>query len=470
MTYFLTEDFLLQTKTARELYHNHAAKMPIYDYHCHIRPEEIAEDKKFENLTQIWLYGDHYKWRAMRTNGIDEKYITGSASDYEKFEKWAQTVPYCLRNPLYNWAHMELKKPFGVIGKLLNSDNAKEIYNICSEKLRTEEFSCRNIIRKANVKVICTTDDPVDSLEYHQRIKADGFEVGVFPAWRPDKGMAVEDISALNKWIDKLAEVADMDISDYLSYLNAIKKRHEYFHENGCRISDHGIETAYSENYTESEIKTIFDRIRAGSELNLSQQLKFKSAMMYEFALMDAESGWVQQLHFGAIRNNSSRMFKTLGADSGFDSIGDFEIARPLAKFLDRLDIDNKLPKTILYNLNPRDNELMATMLGNFQDGSTAGKMQWGSGWWFLDQKDGMEKHMNALSNMGLLSRFVGMLTDSRSFLSYSRHEYFRRIICNILGNDVENGLLPGDMKLLGRMVEDICFNNAKNYFPLEID
>ncbi|NIA17354.1 MAG: glucuronate isomerase, partial [Planctomycetes bacterium] len=429
MTYFLTENFLLQTKTARELYHNNAAKIPIYDYHCHISPAEIAEDKKFENLTQIWLYGDHYKWRAMRTNGIDEKYITGNAGDYEKFEKWAQTLPYCLRNPLYHWAHLELKKPFGITEKLLNSDSAREIYDTCSEKLRTEEFSCRNIIRKANVKVICTTDDPVDSLRHHQKIKADGFEVRVFPAWRPDKGMAVEDISALNKWIDKLQEVADTDISDYLSYLNAIKKRHDYFHENGCRISDHGIKTAYAENYTDSEIKAIFDRIRTGNELNLSERLKFKSAMMYEFALMDADSGWVQQLHFGALRNNNSRMFKTLGADTGFDSIGDFKIAVPLAKFLDRLDINNKLPKTILYNLNPRDNELMATMLGNFQDGSTAGKMQWGSSWWFLDQKDGIEKHIDTLSNMGLLSRFVGMLTDSRSFLSYSRHEYFRRIL-----------------------------------------
>ena len=470
MTYFLTEDFLLQTETARELYHNNAAKMPIYDYHCHISPAEIAEDKKFENLTQIWLRGDHYKWRAMRTNGIDEKYITGSAGDYEKFEKWAQTVPYCLRNPLYHWTHLELKKPFGITGKLLNPDTAGEIYDICSEKLQSDDFSCRNIIRKANVKVICTTDDPVDSLRYHQRIKADGFEVRVFPAWRPDRGMAVEDIPALNRWIDKLQAVADTDISDYPSYLDALKKRHDYFHENGCRISDHGIETAYAENYTDSEIKAIFDTIRAGNELDLPQQLKFKSAMMYEFALMDADPGWVQQLHFGALRNNNSRMFRTLGADMGFDSIGDFEIARPLAKFLDRLDINNKLPKTILYNLNPRDNELMATMLGNFQDGSVAGKMQWGPGWWFLDQKDGIERHIDVLSDMGLLSRFVGMLTDSRSFLSYSRHEYFRRILCNMLGNDVENGLLPKDMQLLGGMVRDICFSNAENYFPLKID
>jgi glucuronate isomerase len=470
MADFLTEDFLLQTETARLLYHNHAAKMPIYDYHCHIAPQQIAEDKRFENLTQIWLYGDHYKWRAMRTNGVNEKYITGDASDYEKFKKWAQTVPYTLRNPLYHWTHLELKKPFGITGKLLNADTAKEIYEKCSSMLKTDEFSCRNIIRKANVKVICTTDDPIDSLEHHQKIKSDGFEVSVYPTWRPDKGMAVENISALNVWIDKLAEIADVDITDYRSYLDAIQERHNYFHQNGCRISDHGIETAYALDYTENEIKKIFNKIRANDELDLNEQLKFKSAMLYEFALMDAQAGWVQQFHFGALRNNNSRMFKKLGADTGFDSIGDFEIAKSLSKFLDRLDTNNKLAKTILYNLNPRDNELMATMLGNFQDGSVAGKMQWGSGWWFLDQKDGMEKQINALSNLGLLSRFIGMLTDSRSFLSYSRHEYFRRILCNILGNDVEGGLLPNDMKLLGQMVENICFNNAKDYFLLEIN
>jgi glucuronate isomerase len=406
----------------------------------------------------------------MRTNGVSEKYITGDASDYEKFEKWAQTVPYTLRNPLYHWTHLELKKPFGITGKLLNADTAKEIYVKCSSMLKTDEFSCRNIIRKANVKVICTTDDPIDSLEHHQKIKSDGFEVSVYPTWRPDKGMAVENISALNVWIDKLAEIADVDITDYRSYLDAIQERHNYFHQNGCRISDHGIETAYAEDYTENEIKKIFNKIRANDELDLNEQLKFKSAMLYEFALMDAQAGWVQQFHFGALRNNNSRMFKKLGADTGFDSIGDFEIAKSLSKFLDRLDTNNKLAKTILYNLNPRDNELMATMLGNFQDGSVAGKMQWGSGWWFLDQKDGMEKQINALSNLGLLSRFIGMLTDSRSFLSYSRHEYFRRILCNILGNDVEGGLLPNDMKLLGQMVENICFNNAKDYFCIDIE
>ena len=468
MTDFLTEDFLLQTETARILYHEYAAKIPIYDYHCHISPVEIAEDKQFENLTQIWLYGDHYKWRAMRTNGIDERYITGNAGDREKFEKWAQTVPYTLCNPLYHWTHLELKRCFG-IDKLLNPQTAGEIYDRCSRMLRTPGFSCRNIIRKANVEIICTTDDPIDTLEHHQKIKTDGFEVKVFPAWRPDKGTAVEDIPALNAWIDRLQEAADTDISDYTSYLEAIKRRHDYFHENGCRISDHGVETAYAEDYTENEIRAIFDKIRTSNELNFPEQVKFKSAMLAEFALMDHEKGWVQQFHFGALRNSNTRMLKTLGPDTGFDSIGDIEIAKPLAKFLDRLDCDNKLAKTIVYNLNPRDNEVIAAMIGNFQDGSVPGKIQFGSAWWFLDQKDGIERQINALSNMSLLSRFVGMVTDSRSFLSYSRHEYFRRILCNILGNGVENGEIPEDMNLLRCMVEDICFNNAAEFFDIPV-
>jgi len=467
---FLSEDFLLQTQTAKLLYHEHAERMPIYDYHCHIPAQQIAYDHQFENLTQAWLYGDHYKWRAMRTNGINEKYCTGNADDWEKFEKWAQTVPYCMRNPLYHWTHMELKKPFGITNKLLNPDTARQIYDTCSEMLRTSDFSCRNIIRQANVKAICTTDDPTDTLEHHQKIKADGFEVKVFPTWRPDKAMAIDDNKKLNAWIDKLQEIVGIDIRDYPSYLNAIRIRHDYFHENGCRISDHGIETAYAEDYTENEIKAIFDKIRIRKKLDLSEQLKFKSAMLFELALMDFQSGWVQQFHLGALRNNNTRMLNILGADTGFDSIGDFTIAVPLAKFLDKLDSKNQLAKTILYNLNPRDNELIATMMGNFQDAATPGKMQWGSAWWFLDQKDGMEKQINTLSNLGLLARFVGMLTDSRSFLSYSRHEYFRRILCNILGNDIENGLLPSDMKFLGQMVEDICFNNAANYFPMKID
>ncbi|HUU18046.1 MAG TPA: glucuronate isomerase [Sedimentisphaerales bacterium] len=467
---FLTEDFLLQTETAKILYHEHAKKMPIYDYHCHLPADQIAADHRFENLTQAWLYGDHYKWRAMRANGIAEKYITGDANDYEKFEKWAQTVPYCIRNPLYHWTHLELKNPFGVKDKLLGPETAKEIYETCSEMLRTPEFSVRNIMRKANVKLVCTTEGPLDSLEHHKKIRADGFEIKVHTAFRPDKAMAVEDITDLNVFIDKLETLCDMEIDNFHLYIEAIRKRHDYFHENGCRLSDHGLDTAYAEDYTEKEIEKIFDRIRSGKDLDLSQRLKFKSAMMFEFALIDYESGWVQQLHLGALRNNSTRMFKAIGPDIGCDSIGDLQISQPLSKFLDQLDTNNTLPKTILYNLNPRDNALCATMVGNFQDGPVPGKMQYGSAWWFLDQKDGMEEQMNVLSNMGLLSRFVGMLTDSRSFLSYPRHEYFRRILCNMLGNDVEAGLLPNDLDLLGKMVEDISFNNAKKYFPMELD
>jgi len=466
---FIHDDFLLQTETAKYLYHQHAAKMPIYDYHCHLPVQQVAEDVKFENITQAWLYGDHYKWRAMRTSGVDERYCTGDASDWEKFQIWAKTVPSCLRNPLYHWTHMELKKPFGISDKLLCPETAREIYDRCNELLKSPKFSARGIMRQMNVKLVCTTDDPTDDLRHHKKIAADGFEIKVYPAWRPDKGMAAENIKALNEWICKLQQAADMEIKNFDSYVEALRKRHDYFHAGGCRLSDHGIETAYAADFTGSEIGKIFAKIQKGKNLDTEEMLKFKSAMMYEFALMDAEKGWAQQLHLGALRDTNTRMFKTLGPNTGFDSIGDFEIAKPLAKFLDRLDLQNKLPKTILYNLNPRDNELLATMIGNFQDGSVPGKMQFGSGWWFLDQKDGMAKQINALSNMGLLSRFIGMLTDSRSFLSYPRHEYFRRVLCNILGNDVEAGLVPKDLKLLGQMVEDISYNNAKNYFGMAV-
>jgi glucuronate isomerase len=469
-TQFLTENFLLETETARNLYHEHAENMAIYDYHCHLPADQIAADHRFENLTQAWLYGDHYKWRAMRANGTAEKYITGKADDYDKFEKWAQTVPYCIRNPLYHWTHLELKRAFGIKDKLLGPESAREIYESCSEMLRSPEYSVRNIMRKANVKLVCTTEGPLESLEYHKKIRADGFEIKVHTAFRPDKAMAAEDITALNVFIDKLEEICDMEIANFHFYIEAIRRRHNYFHENGCRLSDHGLDTAYAEDYTEKEIEKIFTKIRSGKDLDLAECLKFKSAMMFEFALLDYESGWVQQLHLGALRNVSTRMFNALGPDTGCDSIGDLEIAGPLSKFLNRLDKGKKLPKTILYNLNPKDNAVCATMAGNFQDGSVPGKMQYGSAWWFLDQKDGMTEQMNVLSNMGLLSRFVGMLTDSRSFLSYPRHEYFRRILCNMLGNDVETGLLPDDMDLLGGIVEDICFKNAKNYFPMKLD
>ncbi len=467
MKTFMDKNFLLQTETAQELYHHHAAKMPIFDYHCHVPPKDIAEDRKFENLTQIWLYGDHYKWRAMRSNGIEERYCTGDASDWEKFEKWAETVPYTIRNPLYHWTHLELERFFG-IEKILSPETAKEIWEECNLKLQSPEYSVRNIIRMANVQTICTTDDPVDSLEYHRQIKESGFEVNVMPAWRPDKAMAVENTESFNAYLDKLAGVAGVQILTYNDFMNALLERHRFFHENGCRLSDHGLETIVAEEYTEKEIRDIFEKIRGGFHLKEIEVLKFKSAMLFEFGIMDHARGWTQQYHLGALRNNNSRFFKVLGPDTGFDSIGDFEIARPLSKFLDRLDQNNQLAQTILYNLNPRDNELIATMIGNFQDGSVPGKMQFGSGWWFLDQKGGMENQINALSNLGLLSRFVGMLTDSRSFLSYIRHEYFRRILCNLLGNDIENGELPNDLEMIGKMVEDISFNNAKSYFKFE--
>jgi glucuronate isomerase len=464
---FIHDDFLLQTKTARLLYHEHAERMPIYDYHCHLPPGQIADDITFENLMQAWLRDDHYKWRAMRTNGVAERYCTGDAPDYEKFEKWAQTVPAAIRNPLYHWTHLELKRYFG-IDEMLDGRSARRIYDAAGEMLRTPEFSACNIMRKMNVKVVCTTDEPTDTLEHHRRIADDGFEIRVAPAWRPSRGMAVENVDLLNDWIDQLARSADVEIRNFQTYLDAFRKRHDYFHQMGCRISDHALETVFAEDYTQAQIDSIFLKIRARKPLDQAEQLKFKSAMLYEFGLMDHEKNWVQQYHLGAIRNNNYRLFKKLGCDTGLDSIGQFEIARPLAKLLDRLDTTHQLAKTILYNLNPADNEVMASMIGNFQDGSVPGKMQYGSAWWFLDQKDGMEKQINALSSLGLLSRFIGMTTDSRSFLSYCRHEYFRRILCNLIGRDVENGEIPSDMKLLGDMVENICFNNARDYFGIE--
>jgi glucuronate isomerase len=461
---FLDDNFLLQTKTAEYLYHEHAKKMPIIDYHNHLIPQQIAENRKFENITQPWLYGDHYKWRAMRTNGVDEKYCTGNASDWEKFQKWAETVPFILRNPLFHWTHLELKGYFGIT-EVLNAASAEKIYKRASALLQTDEYRVQGLLKKMNVELVCTTDDPIDSLEHHIRIKKEGALLRVIPAWRPDKAMAVDDAVSYNSYIDLLSKASGIDISSYPKLIDALRKRHEFFHANGCRLSDHGLENFYAESYTQSEIESIFEKVRGGNALTKEEILKFKSAMLYDFAIMDHEKGWTQQFHIGAMRNNNARMFRNLGPDTGFDSIGDYSVAAPMSRFLDKLDKDNKLTKTILYNLNPADNEVMATMLGNFQDGSVPGKIQWGSGWWFLDQKDGMEKQMNALSTLGLLSRFVGMLTDSRSFLSYPRHEYFRRILCNLLGNDVENGEIPNDKALLGKMVEDICYNNAKNYF-----
>jgi len=467
MKKFLDENFLLQNKTAQQLYHDFAKLQPIIDYHNHLPPDQIANDIKFENLTQVWLYGDHYKWRAMRTNGINEKYCTGNATDYEKFANWAATVPYTMRNPLYHWTHLELQRYFG-IDTILNAGSAKAIYDDASAKLQTTEYSVRNLLRKMNVKVLCTTDDPTDSLEHHQKIKNDGFEIKILPAYRPDKAMNVDDVAAFNAYVDKVQQVSDIAVSSYADYLVALKKRHDFFAGMGCSVSDHGLEQVYAEDYTDTEIKNIFDKIRGGAALSYAENLKFKSAMLIEFAKWDHEKGWVQQYHLGALRNNNARMLKQLGADTGWDSIGDFSQARSLAKFLNKLDETNQLAKTILYNLNPADNELMATMIGNFNDGSVAGKIQFGSAWWFLDQKDGMIKQINALSNMGLLSKFVGMLTDSRSFMSYPRHEYFRRILCNLFGEEIENGELPNDTAQVGKLIEDICYHNANSYFKFK--
>lgn len=468
---FLSDDFLLQTETARRLYHDYAKDQPIYDYHCHLPIEEIATDKNFANLTRIWLYGDHYKWRAMRANGIEEERITGSASDQEKFRAWAATVPKTLRNPLYHWTHLELKQVFGIQDVLVNEETADTIYQRCNEMLGQSAFSTCGLLERHKVKVVCTTDDPVDSLEHHQKIAAGDFcAARVLPTFRPDKAMAVEDPVSYNAYINLLEQVADSSISSYQDLLSALQKRHDFFHENGCRLSDHGVEQPYAEDFTSAQVDNIFSQVRRGKGLQLSEVNTFKSAIMLDLARMDAGRNWTQQFHFGALRNTNDGAMKKIGPDTGYDSIGDFELGRPLARFFNILESEGNLAQTIVYNLNPTDNELLASMIGNYQGSSIPGKMQFGSGWWFNDQKDGMERQMNALSNLGLLSRFVGMLTDSRSFLSYPRHEYFRRILCNLFGGDVEKGELPHDLDLIGNTVADICYNNAVHYFGISLE
>ena len=467
MKNFLDEDFLLNTKAAQQLYHEYAKEMPVIDYHCHLPPQQIASDHQFENLTQAWLYGDHYKWRAMRTNGVDESYCTGDRPDWEKFQKWAETVPYTLRNPLYHWTHLELQRYFDITD-IVSSRTARNIYETCSAKLQTKEYSVRNLLRKMNVRTVCTTDDPVDTLEFHAQLKRDGFEIPILPAFRPDNAMNVDSPEKFNSYIKKLEGATNVAISNFNDYLFALENRHDFFASMGCTVSDHGLEEIYVEEFTGWEVEAIFNKVRAGKELNDTERRKFKSAMLVHFAEWDWEKGWVQQFHLGALRNNNSRMTQKLGPDTGWDSIGDFSQGRALGRFLDRLDKEDKLARTILYNLNPADNELIATMAGNFNDGSIAGKVQFGSAWWFLDQKDGMVRQMNALSNMGLLSRFVGMLTDSRSFLSFPRHEYFRRILCNLFGEEITNGELPNDMEWIGKVVRDICYYNARQYFNFQ--
>ena len=458
---FMGDDFLLQTETARRLYHDFAQSMPIIDYHCHLPPDQIAENKRFDNITQLWLYGDHYKWRAMRTNGVDERYCTGDANDWEKFEKWAETVPYTLRNPLYHWTHLELQNPFGITD-LLSPTTARAIYDRCNEQL--PDFTTRSLLTHFDVRVVCTTDDPADFLLHHRSIAEDGFGVKVLPTFRPDRAMAVSDPDVFRAYLRQLTEASNCDIGTLGDFLEALKRRHDHFHEMGCRLSDHGLEYIEAEPFTEKEVASTFDLLHRGVAVKPADQAQFRSFMLVQFAEWDHERGWTQQFHLGALRGNNTRKLQTIGPDTGWDSIGDFAQARSLSRFLDGLDSRDKLAKTILYNLNPADNELMATMIGNFNDGSVRGKVQFGSGWWFLDQKDGMEKQLNALSNMSLISTFVGMLTDSRSFLSYSRHEYFRRILCNLFGNEVESGQLPNDVEWIGQIVQDICYNNAKTY------
>ena len=465
MKQYIHENFMLHSEPAVRLYHDYAKEMPIIDYHNHLSPMEISDNQKYNDITKIWLGSDHYKWRAMRGNGIDEKFITGNAPSREKFKAWGKTMEVVLRNPLFVWAHMELLRYFGIDDLLLTSTTSDIIYDTCNELLKEDKFFPRRLIDQMNVEVLCTTDDPVDSLDYHNKVNSETESFKIYPTWRPDKAFKVDNADSFNSWVDALSKIADIDISTFDNFLNALTMRHDYFHDQGCRISDYGLDQVYSEDFSESEVKDIFTSVRSGNEITLERALRFKSAMIFYFCSLDYDKNWVQQLHIGALRNTNSQYYDKLGPDSGFDSIDDRAFSKDLLKLLDRLDFNGTLAKTVIYPMNPAFNSVVATMAGNFQDGKVPGKIQFGSAWWFLDQKDGIEDQLNILSNMGVLGRFVGMTTDSRSILSFVRHEYFRRIFCNLIGNDMQKGLLPVDFNLIGSMVQDICYNNAKEYF-----
>ncbi len=466
MDRFIHDDFMLQSESARRLFHEYAMPMPVIDYHCHLDPGRLAADHRFRSVTEAWLEGDHYKWRAMRANGIDERFITGGADDREKFRAWARTVPCTLRNPLYHWTHLELARVFGMSDTLLDEENADQVFDSCNEMLASPGFGARSIVAKFNVETVCTTDDPVDSLEHHSAWRdVPDAPFALLPAWRPDRALAADRPALFHAWIERLEARTGTRIKKYDDFLAALVSRQDYFHMAGCRLSDHGLESIPADEWTGKDTARIFTKALEGRPLASDEPARYRSALLHRLAVMDCERGWTQQFHLGVLRNTNSRMFTASGPDTGYDSIGDFPHAVPTARFFDRLEREGKLAKTVIYNSNPSDNELFASMIGNFQDGSGPGKLQLGSGWWFLDQKDGIERQLNALSNMGLLARFIGMTTDSRSFLSFPRHEYFRRVLCALLGADMENGLIPRDFGLVGRMVQNICYFNARNYF-----
>jgi glucuronate isomerase len=465
---FIHEDFLLHSEAAKRLYHQYAEAQPILDYHCHLSPKDIAQDRRFNDLFEIWLEGDHYKWRAMRANGAPERYCTGEVAPFEKFMAWARTVPYTLRNPLYHWTHLELKRYFG-IDQLLDERNARAIWDQANALLATNDLRAHGILRKFKVKALCTTDDPTADLKHHQQIAASLLPTRVYPAFRPDKALLAHQPEIFSPWVDRLAAASNVDVTRFSDFLNAIRRRHDDFHQVGSRLSDHGLDYCYADFCSEATAAAIFDKARSGQPATAEEQSQFASFMMLYFGHLNAEKGWTQQLHLGALRNANTRRTAEIGPNTGFDSIGDWPQARTLGAYLDRLDREGALPKTIIYNVNPADNYTFATMAGNFQDSTVAGKIQFGGGWWFLDQKEGITRQINALSNAGLLSRFVGMLTDSRSFMSYPRHEYFRRVLCDLLGTDMENGELPNDEALIGEMVGRICFENAREYLGLNL-